>query len=77
MPPNPPAIKMSIRYSELATKLSQLSLTCSLVPSDLNNAVQNALALYKEKQGAIIKQSDMLSGNDGGTTPWLERTQFP
>lgn len=45
--------------------------------SDPNNAGQNALDLYKEKQEAFIKQFGMLSAKDAGTTPWLERTQFP
>jgi hypothetical protein len=35
------------------------------------------LNLYKEQQGAFIKQFDLLSANDAGTTPWLECTQFP
>jgi hypothetical protein len=46
-------------------------------PIDMNDAVKQALALWKIQQGAFLDNFNSLSRNDAGKTPWMDRTQFP
>lgn len=43
----------------------------------MNDAVKQALALYKIQQGAFLDNFNSLSRNDSVKTPWLDRTHFP